>query len=212
MHTVHSPKSGCAQRLLQASKSRPNPGRKFSRTQISASSSTRTEKKVIRLRAQDLTPESFKPFGQVVQAFDDGKEFDEQDAQLSLDKGTPRFYIMRVPRRGRRFDRITYHADVTQVLGAVTPAPWYMAVARPSYSVEAYPREEDLVAFRVPHGVGIKMEKGTWHAGPLFEQDHMDFFNLELKDTNVVDHNTHRYSDHDTEVVIEDDDAGSRGM
>ncbi len=32
-------------------------------------------------------------------------------------------------------------------------------------------------------------------AGPLFDASaHMDFYNLELKDTNVVDHNTHDYS------------------
>lgn len=31
-------------------------------------------------------------------------------------------------------------------------------------------------------------------AGPLFDgAEHMDFYNLELKDTNVVDHNTHDY-------------------
>ncbi len=30
-------------------------------------------------------------------------------------------------------------------------------------------------------------------AGPLFDDDFMDFYNLELSDTNVVDHNTHHY-------------------
>jgi hypothetical protein len=36
--------------------------------------------------------------------------------------------------------------------------------------------------------------QGTWHAGPLFaEHPHMDFYNLELSDTNVTDHNTHDY-------------------
>lgn len=32
-------------------------------------------------------------------------------------------------------------------------------------------------------------------SGPLFQgHDQMDFYNLELADTNVVDHNTHDYS------------------
>lgn len=36
--------------------------------------------------------------------------------------------------------------------------------------------------------------QATWHAGPLFAGvPHMDFYNLELSDTNVVDHNTHDY-------------------
>ena len=57
---------------------------------------------------------------QLITATDDGKEFDEQDAQLVLDQGAaPRFYIMRLPRRGLTFDRITYHASVTQCLGEV---------------------------------------------------------------------------------------------
>jgi len=36
--------------------------------------------------------------------------------------------------------------------------------------------------------------QATWHAGPLFKgTPHMDFYNLELSDTNVVDHNTHDF-------------------
>ena len=40
-----------------------------------------------------------------------------------------------------------------------------MAVARPSGSVQAYPREEDLTVFEIPHGCFVKMHEGTWHAG-----------------------------------------------
>lgn len=43
-----------------------------------------------------------------------------------------RFYIMRIPRRGMRFDRITYHGKVTQCLGGLSDKPWYMAVSAPS--------------------------------------------------------------------------------
>jgi hypothetical protein len=53
---------------------------------------------------------------QVIGYFDDGKEFDKQDAQLQgFGDGTPRFYIMRLPERGLRFHRITYHAKVPHV-------------------------------------------------------------------------------------------------
>lgn len=56
---------------------------------------------------------------QLISATDDGKGFDEEDAQLELDRGLapPRFYIMKLPRRGLSFDRITYHDNVTQCLG-----------------------------------------------------------------------------------------------
>ena len=92
-----------------------------------------------------------------------------------------RFYIMRLPKRGGRFfHRITYHAAVTQCLGSLAPTDdWYMAVARPSGSVGNYPRLPDLALFRVPHGLFIKLEPGTWHAGPLFwTSETMDFCNL----------------------------------
>lgn len=50
--------------------------------------------------------------------------------------------------------------QVTQCLGVLAPmGHWYMVVARPSGSVENYPTESDLHAFRIPHGVYVKMEK-----------------------------------------------------
>jgi hypothetical protein len=76
-----------------------------------------------------------------------------------------RFYIMRIPRRGLAFSRITFHADVTQCLGGLQPRPWYLVVAAPSGSVAAHPQQQDLVAFRIEHGQAVKMHKGTWHAG-----------------------------------------------
>jgi hypothetical protein len=42
--------------------------------------------------------------------------------------------------------------------------------------------------------VNVNALQGTWHAGPLYEgQDHMDFYNLELSNTNKVDFNSHDY-------------------
>lgn len=154
---------------------------------------------VTQLTPVSITPEKFKLFGQVIGPSDDGKVFDHQDAQLMLDRGTPRFYIMRLPKRGLRFHRITYHQQCTQCLGGLSPVGrWFMAVAAPTGSLDNYPKQEDLTVFEIPHGCFIKMHAGTWHAGPLFhESDHMDFYNLELADTNVVDHNTHDYKRHD---------------
>jgi hypothetical protein len=146
---------------------------------------------------------------------------------------------MRLPTRGRVFSRITYHARVTQCLSCVQPGvPWYLAVAAPTGSRDAFPRRGDLTAFRIPHGVVVRLHAGTWHAGPLFDGGHalgppprgpdeacrraleqaalapgngggaaaaaadgpkkqqlyLDFFNLELSDTNVTDHNAHDYA------------------
>ncbi len=61
--------------------------------------------------------------------------------------------------------RRTPLAEVTQCLGGLAGQPWYLVVARPSGSTDAYPRTEDLVAFKVPPHLFIKLERGTWHAG-----------------------------------------------
>ncbi len=138
-----------------------------------------------RLSPQPLTSTTFQPYGQVIQASEDGKGFDQEDAQLVLDRGTPRFYIMRLAARGLSFTRITYHAQCTQCLGSLQGHPWYVAVAPPSPQLAP----DQIVAFQVPGDRFIKLELGTWHAGPLFEQpDSIDFYNLELSDTNITDH------------------------
>lgn len=151
--------------------------------------------RTVQLKAQDITPEAFAPYGQVVGPSEDGEPYGPGDACLSLDGGQPRFYIMRLPHRGRCFERITFHGGCTQCLGALAPAqPWFLVVAAPSGSVQRRPAKQDLAAFRIPHGVFVKLERGVWHAGPLFDSASQDFYNLELADTNVVDHNTWHYA------------------
>ncbi|CEL97856.1 unnamed protein product [Vitrella brassicaformis CCMP3155] len=146
------------------------------------------------IRAENVTVDNFKPYGQLQQAQVDGKEFNDEDAALQLDRGTPRFYIMRLPQRGLSFSTITRHKQVTQCLGAINGEPWYMAVAPPDLS-SSRPDVERLKVFRIPGDAFIKMEIGTWHAGPLFDQPHpVSFYNLELSDTNLVDHETYDFS------------------
>lgn len=188
----------CTQKLT-ARRVRPRPMTAAGGGDLAAAGGA--EQQVLQLRAVDLTPESFAPFGQVVAPTEDGKPFDEEDAQLELSAGLPRFYIMRLPPRGRRFSRITYHARVTQCLGGVQPRAWYLGVAVPTLSLDRPPAQADLVAFRIPHGVCIKLHRGTWHAGPLFDGEAMDFINLENADTNVTDHNTHHFRGFEYEVV-----------
>jgi ureidoglycolate hydrolase len=140
------------------------------------------------LRAQPLTSEMFQPYGQVISATPDGKSYDAEDAQLDLNNGVPRFYIMRLYQKGRKFSGMTRHLRCTQCLGALEGKDWLIAVARPTSL--AQPDLQDITAFRVPGSCFIKLDLGTWHAGPYFNQDFVDFYNLELSDTNVTDHQT----------------------
>ena len=139
-----------------------------------------------KIAAKEITTENFSPYGQVIFPSKDGAKYDEADAQLNLANGTPRFYIMRLEKRGRKFHKITRHVLCTQCLGSLGGKEWLMAVAPPSESNE--PDLERLAAFKIPGSCFIKLEAGTWHAGPYFEEDFIDFYNLELSDTNEVDH------------------------
>lgn len=139
------------------------------------------------LSAQPITPEHFKPYGQVIFASPDGKPYDTNDAQLCLNQGIPRFYIMRLHNRGLNFSRITRHQKCTQCLGSLEGKEWLIAVAAPT---DVDPNLKTLSAFQIPGNCFIKLNVGTWHAGPYFTHDTVDFYNLELSDTNITDHDT----------------------
>lgn len=136
----------------------------------------------------EITPELFQPFGQVISATEDGQAYGVEDAQLQLQNGTPRFYIMRLRDRGLKFHKITRHQQCTQCLGALAGKDWFMGVAPPSDA--AQPDWEAIQIFRIPGTCFIKLNVGTWHAGPYFAHPSVDFYNLELSDTNIVDHDT----------------------
>ncbi len=147
---------------------------------------------VKQLAAIPITKSNFKPYGELITPSPDGKAFDRNDARLNLDNGIPRFYIMHLERRGRIFDKITRHNSCTQCLGSLNGKDWYLAVCPPSVSTE--PDLNRLKAFHILGDCFIKLEVGTWHAGPYFDHEAVDFYNLELSDTNIVDHFTHNFA------------------
>ncbi len=144
------------------------------------------------LMVQDLTPEAFKQFGTVIAPEEDGMPFSEDQAQLDLSGGTPRFYAMRIPPRGLLVKQITRHVRTTQTLASIGGHTWFLAVAAPSKldDPNAEPKVEEIKAFRIPGDCAVMLYKGTWHAGPHFDGEPQGFFNLELTDTNIVDHHT----------------------
>ena len=153
------------------------------------------------IKAAWITSASFQPYGQLITPSEDGKLFDETDAQLNLNNGVPRFYIMRLEQKGRQFHKITRHQQCTQCLGSLEGKDWLIAVAPPSET--EIPDINRMAAFRIPGNCFIKLATGTWHAGPYFDHDFIDFYNLELSDTNISDHFTYDFlQQHDLEFEI----------
>ena len=146
---------------------------------------------VKQLTIEWITPELFQPYGELITPSPDGKRYDRTDAQLNLQNGIPRFYIMRLEKPGRKFHKITRHLQCTQCLGSLAGKDWLIAVAPPCPNNQ--PEIEKIAAFRIPGDCFIKLEMGTWHAGPYFDHETVDFYNLELSDTNQIDHFTHNF-------------------
>lgn len=112
---------------------------------------------------------------------------------------------MHLENRPLKFSNITHHASVTQCLGSIGGHVWYLGVAKPSIvnsneikddtgkkivqsrcgHFYVPPAIEDVQVFKVLGSKFLKLNRGTWHAGPLFKADTMDFYNLELSNTNV---------------------------
>jgi ureidoglycolate hydrolase len=136
-----------------------------------------------RIPVAALSPQAFAPFGTVGLPAAGGAH-GAGDVPLDLSQGTPRFYIMRLETRGLVFDRLARHDRVTQCLGATDGRPWLMAVAPAGVK---QPSLADIRAFSIPADQYIMLAHGTWHAGPIFQEDRRDFYNLELTDTNTAD-------------------------
>jgi ureidoglycolate hydrolase len=151
--------------------------------------------KRVSLPASWITTAAFAPYGQVIWSRPHGGTFDASDAQLELDQGIPRLYLMRLEQRGRRFVQITRHRCCTQCLGSLGGKDWLLAVAPPSATADpiANPDLSALAAFRIPGDCFIKLHRGTWHAGPYFDHEFADFYNLELSNTNLQDHDSARF-------------------
>lgn len=146
-----------------------------------------------KLKPRALTRENFAPYGEAILPAPDGAPLPGHEAEgLDLSRGKPRFYVMRLDGRGLGFRQITRHRSVTQCLASTLGQDWYLGVAPPKGldDPDAKPALDDIVAFKVPGGIAIKLHAGTWHAGPFFAAVQMDFFNLELADTNEIDHHT----------------------
>jgi ureidoglycolate lyase len=134
------------------------------------------------------------PYGTLVEPTEDGAIFDSASAQLTLNRGTPRFYFMTLKRREMEITHITRHQQVTQCLAAINGQRWFILLGAPDNpdNPQATPRNETLQAFEFSGPQALALHRGTWHAGPFFISDEMIFANLELSDTNVIDHHTVR--------------------
>ena len=141
------------------------------------------------LAALRLDPGNFEQFGTAILPVDDMTPHSSCDAELKFNGDNLRYYVMRLRQRAAVLGSMTRHIDATQCLGSADAKPWWLAVAAAELQSEQLDHTT-VQLVEVHPGEAVKLHQGTWHAGPFFLAPTALFFNLELSDTNLTDHNS----------------------
>ncbi len=130
----------------------------------------------------------FERFGTAIFPVDDMTPHSDVDAKLKFEGADLRYYVMRLRHRPAVLASMTRHQRATQCLGSADAQPWWLAVAAPALQPEQLSSASVLLVAVGP-GEAVQLHQGTWHAGPFFHAPTALFYNLELSDTNLNDHN-----------------------
>ena len=141
------------------------------------------------LTALSLHQCNFEQFGTAILPVDDMTPHSDRDAELTFNGDHLRYYGMRLRRRLGILGSMTRHTHATQCLGSADAQAWWLAVAAAKLQSEQLDHST-VQLVKVQPGEAVKLHQGTWHAGPFFLAPTALFFNLELSDTNLTDHNS----------------------
>ncbi|MEB3172348.1 MAG: ureidoglycolate lyase [Cyanobacteriota bacterium] len=123
---------------------------------------------MLELPSQPLTSERFAPYGQVIWPQSDEADWQPGDAELELNQGKPRLYLMRLQAPGLRFRVLAAHRRVSQCLGVVDGHLWHIAVAAAQHpSDQPLDARTQLQVFTVPPGCIVKLHRCTWRRAPV---------------------------------------------
>lgn len=113
--------------------------------------------KIIRLPVQEMTRESFAPFGVLI---------DSRGAvEIDLGEGTPTLTGATSERRELRFEFMARHRRTMQVFSPLVESRSIICVAPPSE--RSAPALDEIVAFHVNGRLPYAYHKGTWHTPPF---------------------------------------------
>ena len=120
-------------------------------TRTKPPSAKKQKRDIIDIKAIPITKDNFQPYGKVI------SPSETENVSLNLTNGTPRFYLMRLEKRGFDFSEIVRHKKVTQVLGALSKK-WYMGVCAPNNDL-ADPDLDTLKVLKLANRQGLKCMK-----------------------------------------------------
>jgi ureidoglycolate lyase len=113
----------------------------------------------IQIKAEPLTSEAFRPFGQVV-----GK--DEVNLALRNDEQF-RMSIIHMRNQGYQISRLNYHQNSTQALIPLEGKACLVVVAPPGMTFREASDLKQIKAFLCDGSVGINIGLCTWHQALL---------------------------------------------
>lgn len=156
--------------------------------------STDTGTRTLTLKAEPLTSEAFRPFGQVI-GVDDIHIEAREDEVLHLD-------IISYDRKEIRVDHLNRHHKATQALVALDAKPTVIVVGPSDVDFSSPEHLDSLKAFLCDGSLGINLAIGTWHEGPFPLGPHVDLVNVQGKFVIESD-NEVAYIERDLGVVVE---------
>jgi len=118
------------------------------------------------LKVEPMTAESFRPFGEVIEAKDrPAHERRFFPFPFEID-GRTTVEVIWQPFQGRQFGDLERHFAITQTFIPLGGAPSVVAVAAPTDldDPEAIPEPDDVHAFAIDPDKGFVYKTGTWHS------------------------------------------------
>jgi ureidoglycolate lyase len=113
--------------------------------------------KVVHLKVQEMTRESFAPFGVLIDS--------RGSVEIDLGEGKPSLTGATSERRPFRFDFMARHRRTMQVFSPLASSRFVIAVAPPGD--EDAPDVDKIAAFLVDGRLPYAYHKGTWHTPPF---------------------------------------------
>ena len=119
-----------------------------------------------KLTIEPMTKESFKPFGEVLDA---GERPSDHRIIASVPfeaDGEGTLGVIWQPHEGLTFSQLERHFAVTQTFIQLSGPPAVVAVAEPTDldDPEAAPDPSDVHAFLIDPAKGFSLKRGTWHS------------------------------------------------
>jgi ureidoglycolate lyase len=132
---------------------------------------------ILTVAVQELTPESFAPYGEVSQP--------TAGFRVELGAGSPSVCHVRANARPMTLRFLARHTSSTQVYSPIGGHASVLVVAPPCETGDdsGLPDPRRIAAFRLDGSCAVNLHRGTWHRTPMPTGDHADFLVVDREGT-----------------------------